>query len=268
MGLLENVRVRRAGFAFRQFYDKFFYRYRVCSDETWPTFAGDHKAGTAAILKVLSLGPKEFANGNTKIFIRNPETVFSLEEMRERKVAQYANRIQMFFGRFALRRYFWELECAGNDAIYGKKERRRNSFERPYTSDYINYRENYELKRMVESYGKEKIHFASGVTKYDRRSRRQRRIMLMSVQAVYVIAIEKNKDKDKVARAKKPFIYTLKRRTETSKISSIVVSSKADNFMQLIVPSEYDNLLECRRKTEFLSYMVKLCNANVQVSDV
>ena len=26
LGLLENVRVRRAGFAYRQFYEKFFYR--------------------------------------------------------------------------------------------------------------------------------------------------------------------------------------------------------------------------------------------------
>lgn len=270
LGLLENVRVRRAGFAYRQFYDKFFYRYRVCSEETWPNFSGDHKAGTAAILKILSLegGGKEYATGNTKIFIRNPETVFSLEEMRERKVATYANRIQMFFGRFALRRYFWELECAGNDAIYGKKERRRLSFERPYTSDYINYRENYELKRIVEGFGKEKVHFADNATKYDRRSRRQRRILLMSSAAVYIIALEKNKDKDKVARRKKPFIYNLKRRLPASSISAIVVSSKQDSFMQFVIPSEHDNLLECRRKTEFLSCMVKICNTNVQVSDV
>merc|ERR1712137_1192965 len=139
-------------------------------------------------------------------------------------------------GRFALRRYFWELECAGNNAIYGKKERRRLIFERSYTSDYINYRENYELKRIVEGFGKEKVHFADNATKYDRRSRRQRRILLMSSAA--------------------------------ASITSIVVSSKQDNFMQFVIPSEHDNLLECRRKTEFLSCMVKICNTNVQVSDV
>merc|ERR1712137_1457972 len=172
-------------------------------------------------------------------------------------------------GRFALRRYFWELECAGNNAIYGKKERRRLSFERSYTSDYINYRENYELKRIVEGFGKEKVHFADNATKYDRRSRRQRRILLMSNAAVYIISIEKNKDKDKLARQKKPFLYTLKRRLAPSSISSIVVSTKADNFMQFVVPSEqYDTVLECRRKTEFLSCMIKICNVNVQVSDI
>lgn len=269
LGLLENVRVRRAGFAYRQFYDKFFYRYRVCSEQTWPRFDGDMKSGTAAILRVLNLGDKEFANGKTKIFVRNPETVFSLEEMRERKVQTYANRIQRFFGRFALRRYYWELETAGNNAIYGKKERRRLSFERPYTGDYINYRENYELKKIVEDYGKEKVHFADNVTKYDRRSRRQRRILLMSDKAVYIIALDKNKDKDKIARAKKPFIYYLKRRVELTQVKSIVLSPFQDNFMLLCFgpPSDHDNIVECRRKTEFISCMKKIAGTSIEVSD-
>ena len=36
LGLLENVRVRRAGFAHRQPYDRFLWRYKMLSKQTWP----------------------------------------------------------------------------------------------------------------------------------------------------------------------------------------------------------------------------------------
>jgi len=267
LGLLENVRVRRAGFAYRQFYDKFFYRYRVCSEQTWPRWDGDFKAGAAAILKILNLGDRDYANGTTKLFIRAPETVFTLEETRDRKVYSYANRIQNFFGRFALRKYYWELEMAGNDAIYGKKERRRLSIERSYTSDYVNYRENFVLKKIIESQSKEKIHFADNITKYDRRGRRQRRILLVNKDYVFIVSIEKNKDKDKQARLKKPFLYTLKRAIPTSNVQKVVVSTHQDNFVNLVVPNEFDNLFELRRKTELLSVCKKLLNISIEVND-
>ena len=86
LGLLENVRVRRAGYAYRHFFDKFFYRYRVCCDATFPNFSGSIDEGVDAILKSLQLKQGDYVKGKTKIFIRQPETVFSLEELRERRV--------------------------------------------------------------------------------------------------------------------------------------------------------------------------------------
>jgi myosin-1 len=46
LGLLENVRIRRAGYAYRQVYDKFFYRYRVVCPKTWSGWSGDMVSGT------------------------------------------------------------------------------------------------------------------------------------------------------------------------------------------------------------------------------
>jgi len=114
LGLLENVKVRRAGYAFRQFYDKFFYRYAIVCDRTWPPdqWTGRFKEGSIAILESLHLEPgsgKPYSPGTTKIFIRAPETVFSLEELRERKTYTYANRIQRFFLKFAMEYYFFQL---------------------------------------------------------------------------------------------------------------------------------------------------------------
>jgi len=272
LGLLENVRVRRAGFAYRQFYDKFFFRYRVCCDETWPSWSGSHQDGALAILRPMNLDAKEIAKGKTKLFVRHPETVFQLEELRERKVATYANRIQRFFLRFALRRYFWELQMAGNDAVAGKKERRRLSLERKFTGDYINYRENFALKKVVEREGgRDKIHFSDNITKYDRRSRRQRRIFLLGEQNVYIMSVEKNKDKDKAARLKHPFVYMCVRMVALNKIKELAVSPFQDNFVNMSVPGpgEFDQLFECRRKTELIGTMKKLnpsCNVTVSPS--
>lgn len=40
LGLLENVRVRRAGYAHRQLYRPFFERYQLLSRSTWPHWNG------------------------------------------------------------------------------------------------------------------------------------------------------------------------------------------------------------------------------------
>jgi myosin-1 len=46
LGLLENVRVRRAGFAFRTTYDRFMWRYKMTCKMTWPKWRQDAKSGT------------------------------------------------------------------------------------------------------------------------------------------------------------------------------------------------------------------------------
>ncbi|KAM8946438.1 unconventional myosin-Id isoform 2-T2 [Pelodytes ibericus] len=82
LGLLENVRVRRAGYAYRQVYDRFLHRYKMISQLTWPnhSFSSDRMA----VQKLLEecRFHQDAAYGNTKVFIRTPRTLFSLEEKR------------------------------------------------------------------------------------------------------------------------------------------------------------------------------------------
>lgn len=40
LGLMENVRVRRAGYAFRQLYGSFLERYKMLGSRTWPRWTG------------------------------------------------------------------------------------------------------------------------------------------------------------------------------------------------------------------------------------
>ncbi|NXL07516.1 MYO1A protein, partial [Mesembrinibis cayennensis] len=97
LGLMENVRVRRAGFAFRQLYSPFLERYKMLSPKTWPRWTGSDREGVKVLLAELALPPEELAFGHTKVFIRSPRTLFDLESRRQARVAQLATLIQKTF---------------------------------------------------------------------------------------------------------------------------------------------------------------------------
>ncbi|RXN09659.1 unconventional myosin-Id [Labeo rohita] len=92
LGLLENVRVRRAGFANRQTYPRFLQRYKMISEFTWPNH--DLSSDKEAVKRLLQgCGfEHDVAYGKTKVFIRTPRTIFSLEEQR----AEMVKRIVLF----------------------------------------------------------------------------------------------------------------------------------------------------------------------------
>ncbi|NXU58302.1 MYO1A protein, partial [Turnix velox] len=97
LGLLENVRVRRAGYAFRQLYRPFLERYKMLSPHTWPRWTGSHREGTEVLLRDLAFPPEELAFGHTKIFIRSPRTLFDLERRRQERVSELATLIQKMY---------------------------------------------------------------------------------------------------------------------------------------------------------------------------
>lgn len=70
----------------------------------------------------------------------------------------YANKIQRFFQRFTMVSYYYGLQRDANEQEKGKKERRRLSLERPFSGDYMNYRENFLLKGIIATYDKVRIH--------------------------------------------------------------------------------------------------------------
>ena len=111
LNLKENVRIRRAGFAYRQFFDKFLHRYEsartllherdrlahaarlqprgmqvvlvfgyghsfaILTPETFPRWKGTTQQGIAHIMKKMDVEQKEWQLGRTKLFIKSPETV-------------------------------------------------------------------------------------------------------------------------------------------------------------------------------------------------
>ncbi|XP_061839186.1 unconventional myosin-Ig [Nerophis lumbriciformis] len=146
LGLLENVMVRRAGFAYRQPYARFLQRYKMTCEYTWPNHLMDSdQEAVEAIVKQHSF-QDDVAYGHTKLFVRTPRSLFTLEQERaalipilvlflqkvwrgalarmrcRRMRAIYA--IMGCFKRYKVKAHFWEVEQrfanVRNMADYGK----------------------------------------------------------------------------------------------------------------------------------------------------
>ncbi|KAM4874455.1 unconventional myosin-Ig isoform 2-T2 [Thomomys bottae] len=86
LGLLENVRVRRAGFASRQPYPRFLLRYKMTCEYTWPNhLLGSDREAVSALLEQHGL-QGDVAFGHSKLFIRSPRTLVALEQSRARLI--------------------------------------------------------------------------------------------------------------------------------------------------------------------------------------
>uniref|UniRef100_A0A672Z759 Myosin Ic, paralog b n=1 Tax=Sphaeramia orbicularis TaxID=375764 RepID=A0A672Z759_9TELE len=83
LGLMENLRVRRAGFAYRRRYEVFLQRYKSLCPDTWPNWQGKLADGVAILVKHLGYKPEEYKLGRSKIFIRFPKTLFATEDALE-----------------------------------------------------------------------------------------------------------------------------------------------------------------------------------------
>ncbi|XP_045563665.1 unconventional myosin-Ib isoform X3 [Salmo salar] len=110
LGLMENVRVRRAGYAFRQPYESCLERYKMLCKKTWPQWRGPTRDGVEVLLTDCSVPSEEFAYGRSKIFIRNPRTLFTLEERRRACLEDLATLIQKIYRGWKSRTHFLLLK--------------------------------------------------------------------------------------------------------------------------------------------------------------
>ena len=63
LGLMENLRVRRAGFAYRKTYEQFLQRYKSLCSETWPNYHGPAKEGVQTLVCHLGYNNDEYRMG-------------------------------------------------------------------------------------------------------------------------------------------------------------------------------------------------------------
>ncbi|KAB0402767.1 hypothetical protein E2I00_001196, partial [Balaenoptera physalus] len=250
LGLKENIRVRRAGYAYRRVFQKFLQRYAILTKATWPSWRGDEKQGVLHLLQSVNMDGDQFQLGKSKVFVKAPESLFLLEEMRERKYDGYARVIQKSWRKFVARKKYVQMREEASDLLLNKKERRRNSINRNFIGDYIGMEEHPELQQFVGK--REKIDFADTVTKYDRRFKSVKRDLLLTPKCLYLIGREKVKQGPDKGLVKE----VLKRRIETERILSVSLSTMQDDLF-ILHEQEYDSLLESVFKTEFLSLLAK-----------
>eukprot|EP01059_Diplonema_ambulator_P016677 TRINITY_DN283_c0_g1_i1.p1 TRINITY_DN283_c0_g1~~TRINITY_DN283_c0_g1_i1.p1 ORF type:complete len:1165 (+),score=492.95 TRINITY_DN283_c0_g1_i1:85-3579(+) len=142
LGLLENVRVRRAGFSYRQHFDKFLKRFKFINPATFPRpFRGVDKTACQTILtQCTTLDAASWQLGETKVFIRQPSHLFHLEDLREAAFGKIAGKIQKG----------WKVFKGGKEMLLFKqnltqkiqqagKKRRPASVFRVWKADYLDY---------------------------------------------------------------------------------------------------------------------------------
>ncbi|XP_061529304.1 unconventional myosin-Ih [Phycodurus eques] len=94
LGLMQHLRVRRAGFAYRRKYEVFLQRYKALCPATWPHWSGEPADGVLVLVQHLGYFPNEYKMGRTKIFIRHPRTLYATEDAFEKCKHQLATRLQ------------------------------------------------------------------------------------------------------------------------------------------------------------------------------
>jgi myosin-1 len=279
LGLQENVRIRRAGFAYRQTFDKFVERFYLLSPQTSYagdyTWTGDAKSGAKQILKDTSIPAEEFQMGVTKAFIKAPETLFALEHMRDRYWHNMAIRIQRIWRAYLRIRVeaatriqrvwrkkrigaeFLELRNKGHQVLQGRKERRRFSLlgSRRFMGDYLGVGTATGPGSRIRSainLGNEVVVFSCRgeilETKFGRSSKPSPRILVLTKSKFYIVLQH--------IVNKQPTI-TAERTIPLGAIKFVGTSTAQDDWFSLGIGSaqEADPLLNCILKTELFTHL-------------
>jgi len=253
LGLLENVRVRRAGFSYRQTFEKFINRYKMLTKATWPKWSGTPKDVCLSILHSIfpesekpSSGnePQPYQFGKTKLFIRHPNWIYTLEELRMRKLDDIAKKIQSCYRSFAIRKYFLELRAFSLDLFQDKKERRRRSVDQVFFGDYLSLSSHNRTKSLLKKFGDQKVLFSDVVRKVTEGLKAQERALFISDKALYNL---------------NPKRYSFKRRFEIKNITGLTISTLCDGFIIVHAKEpDYDYLAESEKSTEIITVLCDL----------
>ncbi|KAL9020585.1 MAG: hypothetical protein Q9185_002171 [Variospora sp. 1 TL-2023] len=295
LGLQENVRIRRAGFAYRQTFDKFVERFFLLSPKI--SYAGeytgthDNLADTKQIFKDTSIPTDEYQLGVTKAFIKTPESLFALEHMRDRYWHNMAIRIQR-----AWRNYLrYRIECAtriqrfwrrvsggdeyiktrdyGHQVLQGRKERRRFSLlgSRRFMGDYLGIGNNRGpgevIRRAINLSSNERVVFSSRCdlleTKFGRSSKPSPRILLLTNKNVYII-VQSLVDRQVSIQSE--------RTMPLGAIRFVSASTLKDDWFSLGVssPQQADPLINCVFKTEFFTHLAMIIpgGSNLKIAEM
>jgi hypothetical protein len=242
MAVLENVRVRKAGFAFRERYGAFLARYGMLCGATWPRArcadgAESERAGVAAVLRAVNCDHDGFTLGRGKVFVRKPMTLFALEAARGPAVARLVRKIQRCWRdhRARERRVALRRRAA---VLLGGAKRRGASFRLYFCGDYCGAHANPALRVLLLP--GEQVLFADTVTKFSRDNAPATRTLLITDRALLLLRPH--------APAQAP------RRVPLELVTALALSTYADGFLAVEIEGGRQPgwFLHTPRKTEIV----------------
>ncbi|EDO35007.1 predicted protein, partial [Nematostella vectensis] len=110
LGLAENIKVRRAGFAFRREFPRIVERYSLLDPITVRKHQSDPVAACKAILLAGNLDMTKYQVGKTKLFLKEPQMINQLEEARNAIITKYALTIQTVYRGYRARKIYKRLK--------------------------------------------------------------------------------------------------------------------------------------------------------------
>jgi myosin I len=290
LGLQENVRIRRAGFAYRQTFEKFVERFYLLSPKTSYAgdyiWTGDYMTGTKQILRDTSIPVEEYQMGRTKAFIKTPETLFALEAMRDRYWHNMAIRIQRAWRNYVRYRTecairiqrFWrringgleyiKLRDQGHKVLAGRKERRRFSLvgSRRFLGDYLGVANKggpgEVIATAINLSPSEPILFSCRaeilVSKLGRSSKPEPRTLILTPRNVYIV---------KQVLIQREIEIQIERSISLGSIKRVGCSNLKDDWFAIVVgaPQEPDPLLTCMLKTEFFTHLENAVRGTIEL---
>ncbi|ORX94706.1 myosin 1 [Basidiobolus meristosporus CBS 931.73] len=288
LGLCENIRVRRAGFAYRQTFEKFVERFYLLSGKTSYAgeyiWQGDAKTGTERILRDTGIVPEEWQLGVTKAFIRHPETLWALEHLRERYWHNMAIRIQRAFRNYLQYKHecatriqrcfrknkdqiaFVQLRDYGHQVLAGRKERRRFSLlsMRRFMGDYLGVGgkgAGGEALKNACGLGSEQVVFSCKIQLLAprplRSSKPSPRSFVMTASAIYIVMTVVER---KLATMK------LERKVGLNSVKDINMSNLRDDWMVINVQGEPSLVFSADFKTELTTHLLQRTNGRIMVN--
>nr|XP_045626212.1 unconventional myosin-Ie-like isoform X1 [Procambarus clarkii] len=246
LGLKENIRVKRAGFAYRRPFQKFLHRYAILTKDTWPSWHGEPTQGIHIIMTSVNMDPSQYQIGRSKIFVKDPESLYMLEECRERRYDHFARIIQQAFKKYYSKRRYLKERLEASDLLVNRKERRRHSLNRNFHGDYIGVEYKRGLSSLIPR--REKVEFALTVDKFDRRFRQTKRDLIVTKSNLYLIGrmqVKKGPEKGAI-------LDVIKRKIDLENVIQATLSTYQDDLVLLHIRNDYESLLEIKFKTEFL----------------
>lgn len=282
LGLKENVRIRRAGFALRQTFDKFVQRFYLLSPKTGYAgdyiWHGDEIGAVKEILKACFIPPSEYQLGVTKVFIKTPETLFALEDMRDKYWHNMATRIQRAWRRYVQRKVdaaktiqrawrnkthgnkFEQLRDYGNGLLANSKQRRRMSMlgSRAFMGDYLGCTDTSGYGRFIVTQAgiHENVIFSGRgeilLSKFGRSSKRFSRVFVLTSKGnLYILNELVVEGRLQISKE-----FTI----PVGQINYVATSTYQDNWIAISMNSSTlaDVFVNLDFKTELITHMKKL----------
>ncbi|KAI8997874.1 P-loop containing nucleoside triphosphate hydrolase protein [Pilobolus umbonatus] len=288
LGLCENIRIRRAGFAYRTTLDKFVERfYLICPMTSYAgeyTWKKDVRSACIEILKYNHIDSNDWQMGTSKVFIKRPETIFALENLRDKYWNDMATRIQRAWRAYV--RYktqcaikiqrcwrknkykigYIQLRDYSQQLLGGRKERRRFSLirQRLFYGDYLDVQNatgiGFAIRHAIDIKGDEQILFSMKgfelVPRAMRSSKPSPRIFVLTNKNFHVLVSTSYGRSVQLIDEKVISLFS---------IQSVSVSTMRDDWIifHLDSASDGDTIISCVFKTELITRLIQTTQGRV-----